>query len=38
MYFISQLGEQDCAFACLKMMLANYQKDKNYLYLPNPSN
>ncbi len=37
MYFISQLGEQDCAFACLKMMLANYQNDKNYLYLPNPS-
>ncbi len=36
MYFISQIGEQDCAFACLKMMLANYHHDKNYLYLPLP--
>ena len=36
MYFISQLGEQDCAFACLKMMLANYHKDRNYLYLTSP--
>ena len=34
MYFISQIGEQDCAFACLKMMLANYHHDRNYLYLP----
>ena len=34
MFFISQLGEQDCAFACLKMMLANCHHDKNYLYLP----
>ena len=34
MFFISQLGKQDCAFACLKMMLANYHQDKNYLYLP----
>lgn len=33
MYFISQLGKQDCAYACLKMMLANYHKDRNYLYL-----
>ncbi len=36
MYFISQLGKQDCAFACLKMMLANYHHDKNYLFLPLP--
>lgn len=36
MFFISQIGEQDCAFACLKMMLANYHHDKNYLYLPLP--
>ena len=35
MYFISQLGEHDCAFACLKMMLANFHHDKNYLYLQN---
>ncbi len=34
MFFISQVGEQDCAFACLKMMLANYHHDKNYLFLP----
>ena len=34
MYFISQLDKQDCAFACLKMMLANFHHDKNYLYLP----
>lgn len=36
MFFISQLGEQDCAFACLKMMLANYNNDRNYLFIPNP--
>ena len=36
MYFISQLSEQDCAFACLKMMLANFHHDKNYLFLPLP--
>lgn len=34
MFFISQVGEQDCAFACLKMMLANFHHDKNYLFLP----
>lgn len=34
MYFISQVGQHDCAFACLKMMLANYHHDKNYLFLP----
>lgn len=33
MYFISQNGKQDCAFTCLSIMLANYQKDKNYLFL-----
>ena len=38
MYFISQLGEHDCAFACLKMMLAYHHHDKNYLYLPLPEN
>ena len=36
MYFISQISKQDCAFACLKMMLANYHHDKNYLFLPLP--
>ena len=34
MYFISQVGQSDCAFTCLKMMLANYHHDKNYLFLP----
>ena len=34
MYFISQVGQHDCAFACLKMLLANYHHDKNYLFLP----
>ena len=34
MYFISQVSQHDCAFACLKMMLANYHHDKNYLFLP----
>lgn len=33
MYFISQVGQHDCAFACLKMLLANYHHDKNYLFL-----
>lgn len=33
MYFISQVGKHDCAFACLEMMLANYHHDKNYLFL-----
>lgn len=33
MYFISQAGKHDCAFACLSMMLANYHHDKNYLFL-----
>lgn len=33
MYFISQAGQHDCAFTCLKILLANYHHDKNYLYL-----
>lgn len=33
MFFISQVGEHDCLFSCLKMMLANYHKDRHYLYL-----
>lgn len=33
MHFISQIGEHDCGFACLNMMLANYHHDKNYLFL-----
>ena len=34
MYFISQVGQHDCAFTCLKILLANYHHDKNYLFLP----
>lgn len=33
MFYIAQSGEHDCAFACLAMMLANYHKDRNYLFL-----
>ena len=33
MHYISQIGEHDCGFACLSMMLANYHHDKNYLFL-----
>ena len=34
MYFISQVGQHDCGFTCLKILLANYHHDKNYLFLP----
>ena len=34
MFFISQTGPNDCAFTCLKILLANYHHDKNYLFLP----
>lgn len=33
MYFISQAGKEDCAFTCLSIFLANFNKDKNYLFL-----
>ena len=33
MHFISQIGEHDCGYTCLAMMLANYHHDKNYLFL-----
>ena len=33
MFYIAQNGKHDCAFACLAMMLANYQHDRNYLFL-----
>ena len=31
--FIKQLKDNDCAFASLKMLLAYYSKNKEYLYL-----
>lgn len=34
MFYISQTQKDDCGFTCLKMMLANINKDGNYLYLP----
>lgn len=34
MYYISQIQKDDCGFACLKIVLANLNKDKNYLFLP----
>ena len=34
MLYISQIQKDDCGFACLKMLLANINKDKNYLFLP----
>ena len=34
MFFISQIGPSDCAHTCLKILLANYHHDKNYLFMP----
>ena len=34
MFYIPQILKDDCGFACLKMVLATVNKDKNYLYLP----
>src|SRR5574344_559454 len=33
-YFISQIQDKDCGYACLKMLLAIVYQDKNFLYLP----
>ena len=33
-YFVKQIGTKDCAFACLKMLLANVYKSKKFLYYP----
>ena len=33
-YFIKQLGEKDCSFACLKMLLAITYKSKKFLLYP----
>ena len=32
MFYIPQIKKDDCGFACLKMVLANINKDKNYLF------
>lgn len=34
MFYVPQIRDDDCGFACLKMLLANLNDDKNYLYLP----
>ena len=34
MFYIPQLQKDDCGFACLKMILATLNKDRNYLFLP----
>ena len=34
MFYIPQIKKDDCGFACLKMILATINKDKNYLFLP----
>ena len=36
-YFIYQGNDHDCAFAALKILLANLAKDKSFLYLPKPA-
>ena len=33
-YYIKQIGEKDCGFTSLKILLANIHKDKNYLFYP----
>lgn len=38
MFYIPQIQKDDCGFACLKMVLANINKDKNYLFLPQDEN
>ncbi len=32
MYYVKQIGEKDCGFTALKMLLATVHKDKNYLF------
>ena len=34
MFYVPQIQKDDCGYACLKMLLANVQKDKNFLFLP----
>ena len=33
-YFVEQIKEKDCAFSCLKILLATVHKNKNYLLYP----
>ena len=34
MFYLPQLGKSDCGVACLKMILADLNKDRQYLFLP----
>ena len=34
MFYIHQIQKDDCGFACVKMVLATLNKDKDYLFLP----
>lgn len=34
MFYIPQTSQNDCGYACLKMILAEIHSDNNYLYLP----
>lgn len=36
MFYIHQNDAGDCGYACVKMLLANLNNDKNYLYLSSP--
>lgn len=38
MFYIRQIQKDDCGLACLKMVLASINKDKNYLFLPQKEN
>lgn len=38
MFTIKQLTNDDCGFACLKTLLANLYKKKEYLYIPQDEN
>ena len=38
MYYVPQIQKDDCGYACVKMLLANVQKDKNFLFLPQDEN
>lgn len=35
-YYIKQNTNEDCGFACLKMLLANLSKNKEFLYMKSP--
>ena len=35
MEYCKQIFNDDCGFACLKMLLAHFSKNRRYLYLPN---